>query len=195
MKPSVSLRKLYPLWLVVGLAVLVGVLFVGWLFWTHFNQAFIPEHSAWFEAMRLWWFVSTLPVFALGDYMLRRRGREFFSQFPKRREGIVSRMLVPLLMSLAFIFAPEGWLAMLGWSFGLPVKALEARIEEVFPFSEGRRNCDQFARIAYRQDSAKICLEHRVEGNARLQAGDQVRIDGRISMFGLYVKTIHLPTT
>jgi len=171
-------------WVISALVVVFFVL-TGSSLESTVGSGFILSGSNEYRAALPWLFGILIPIFAVGWFFL----------FKRANPGTwFVRWLIAFPVSVAFsaamvLMSPLGWAALLGRTMGTPVDRVDVSVVSIGAPSSTSGRCHQDALLAFRNSSARICLDGRLSGPPP-RAGDEVMVSGRISRLGLYIDRI-----
>lgn len=191
--PLRLLPKSYRVTFGLGIVFLfIGFLFIGMMLEITLGEGFIFIFANEYRAIGFWIFLISLPLVTTGLFWLDKNG------VPINQKSITKWLFWPIIFPLMIgflaamiIVAPLGWLALGGWAFGTESEEIGI-ITAVGVKHRSARGCHQYATLQIGQTAAEICLDKRLEGGTSLRPGDQVTINGRISLLGTYVEKIQL---
>ena len=89
----------------------------------------------------------------------------------------------------AFVAAPLGWIALAGWAVGTPAE-MEASVVSVDTRMRSGFGCRQKGRLRIAGREGNICLSTLVGGEPMPRPGDDVRVIGRSSGLGVFVREV-----
>lgn len=168
--------------LVVALAGLILDATIG----NRFIFAFSNEYRAAMPSI----FVVWLTIWAGALIALERTTHALRAQHPNRMERwFVVFPILAACTAAMFTAAPLGWSAFLGWGTGTPTSGLTARMVSMDEPSPSAKGCRQRADVAFKDVSARVCLEGRIVGPLP-EDGDALAVSGRLSSLGLYIDEV-----
>lgn len=154
------------------------------------GEGFIYSNGNEYRAAMPWIYGALVLIFAVGWFSLEMGTHALRNRYPTWfvRWLIMLPLIIALTAALAVV-APLGWAALLGWTIGSRADGLDVSVISVEAPTQRTRGCTQHAKLAFRDASARVCLDGRL-GGPPPTAGERAQVDGRLSSLGLFIDRI-----